>query len=148
MLQYKVLHKVLYANKMLFKFGRVTSPRCSFCKLHDETIMHLFYDCLIVKNLCNQLKSILSNNRIFPISTPQSAIFGFWVLDTNEYLILNHLLLIFKMYMYNARATSYLNISHLLICIKGIKDTEKKLYENNAKRRNKFNKKWKNILIN
>ena len=42
MFQFKVLHNVLYANKMLFKFGKVTSPRCSFCKLHDETIMHLF----------------------------------------------------------------------------------------------------------
>ena len=42
MFQYKVLHNILYANKMLFKFGKVTSPRCSFCKLHDEAIMHLF----------------------------------------------------------------------------------------------------------
>ena len=41
-LQYKVLHNILYANKMLFKFGKVTSPRCSFCKFHYETIMHLF----------------------------------------------------------------------------------------------------------
>ena len=106
---------------MLFKFRKVTSPRCSFCKLHDETIMHLFYDCLIVNRLWNQLKSIPSNNLNFPISTSQSAIFGFWDLDTNEHLILNHLLLIFKMYIYNARTTGYLNKSHLLIYVKGIK---------------------------
>ena len=31
---------------------------------------------------------------------------------------------------------------------KGIKDTEKELCENDAKRRKKFNKEWKNILIN
>ena len=42
MFQHKVLHNILYANKMLFKFGKVISPRCCFCKLHDETIMHLF----------------------------------------------------------------------------------------------------------
>ena len=42
MFQYKVLHNILYANKMLFKFGKVTSPRCSFCKFHNETVMHLF----------------------------------------------------------------------------------------------------------
>ena len=42
MFQYKVLHNILYTNKMLLKFGKVTSPRCSFCKLHDETIMHFF----------------------------------------------------------------------------------------------------------
>ena len=49
MFWYKVLHNILYANKMLFKFGKVISPRCSFCNLHVETIMHLFYDWLNVK---------------------------------------------------------------------------------------------------
>ena len=62
---------------MLFKFGKVTSPQCSFCTLHDGTIMHHFYDCLIVKRIWNQPKSILSNNLTFPISMPESAIFGF-----------------------------------------------------------------------
>ena len=95
--------------------------------------MYLFYDCLPVKNLWNQLKSILSNNVIFPISTPQSAIFGFLDLDTNEHLILNNLLLIFKMYIYIARTIGYLNISHLLIFIKGIKHTVKKLCENDTR---------------
>ena len=58
MFQYKVLHNIVYANKMLFKFGKVTSPRCCFCKLHDEIIMHLFYEWWIVKELWNQLESI------------------------------------------------------------------------------------------
>ena len=87
----------------------------------------------------NQLKPMVSDDLNFPISTPQSAIFGFWDLDTNEHLILNHLPLTFKTFIYSARTTGYLNISHLLIYIKGIK--EKKLCENDAKRRRKFNKK-------
>ena len=124
MFQYKVLH---------FKFGKVTYPRFYFCKLNDETIMHLFNDCFIVKELWNQLKSKLSNNLIFPICAPQSAIFGFWDLDTNEHFILNHLLIILKMYIYNARTASCFNIRHLLIYIKGIKDTKKKLCKNKAK---------------
>ena len=71
------------------------------------------------------------------------------VLDMNEHLILNQLLLIFKMYIYNVKTTGYLNISHLLThvtyaysqCkntgylnishlltyVKGVKDTAKKL---------------------
>ena len=57
---------------------------------------------------------------------------------TNEHLILNNFLLIFKIYIYNARKTGYLNISHLLIYIKGINDTKKKLCENNVKRRKKL----------
>ena len=133
---------------MFFKFGKVISPQCSFRKLHEETVIHLFHDCVIVKRICNQLKSILWNNVNFPISTPQSDIFGFWDLHTNEHLILNHLLLIFKIYIYNARTTGYLNLSYLLIYIKGIKDTKRKQCENDAKRRKKFNKKWKNVSIN
>ena len=66
----------------------------------------------------------------------QGAIFGFWDLDTNEHLILNNLLLIFKMYIYHARATGYLNISHLLIYTKGIKDTEKKLRTTQKREKN------------
>ena len=27
---------------MPFKFGKVISPQCPFCKLHEETIIHLF----------------------------------------------------------------------------------------------------------
>ena len=76
MLQYKVLHNILHANKMPFKFGEVISARCSFCKLHDEKNMHLSYACLIVKRIWNELKSILLNNLYFLISTPQSAFFG------------------------------------------------------------------------
>ena len=120
---------------MLFKFGKVIFPRWSFCKLHDETIMYLFHDCLIAKRIWNQLRSILSNNLNFLTSTPQNAIFEFWDLDTNEHLILNHLLLIFKILIYNARATDHLNISYLLIYIKDIKNIEMKLYENDAKRK-------------
>ena len=132
--QYKVLHNTSYVYKTLFKFGKVISPRCSFSKLHEETIIHLFYECLIAKRIWNQLKSILSNNN-FPTSTPQSAIFGFWDLDINEHLTLNHLLISFKMYIYNASTTGYLNISHLLMYIKGIKNIEKKLCENDPKRK-------------
>ena len=110
--------------------------------------MHAFYDCLIVKRIWNQLKSIPPKNINFLISTPQSSISGFWELDTNEQFISNHLLLNFKMYIYNARTAGYLNVSHLLIYIKSIKDAEKKLCGNDVKRRKKFNEKWKNILIN
>ena len=39
------------------------------------------------------------------------------------------------MYIYNARTTGDLNISHLLIYIKGIKKIGKKLCENDGKRK-------------
>ena len=39
MFQYRNLRNTLYINKMLFKFRKVISPRCYFCKLHEKTIM-------------------------------------------------------------------------------------------------------------
>ena len=103
--------------------------------------MHLFYYCLIVERIWNQLKFIPSSLN-FLISTPQSATFGFWDLDVNE-----HLSLKMYNYIYNARTAAYLNIIHLLIFVKGIKDTKKKLHENVAKRRKKLSKKCFNKLI-
>ena len=50
------------------------------------------------------------------------------------------------MCIYHARTTGYLNINHPLKYVKGIKNTEKKLCENDTKRRKKINKKWKNVL--
>ena len=41
-LQHKILSNVLYLNKMLFRFGKSSSPLCTFCKLHDDTLIHLF----------------------------------------------------------------------------------------------------------
>ena len=43
--QYKTLHNVLYLNKELFKFNKINSPECSFCKCEEETAIHLFHIC-------------------------------------------------------------------------------------------------------
>ena len=54
--QYKLLNNVLYLNKMLFRFGKIDSPLCSFCKMIEETPLHLFYNCTKTKLLWDQLK--------------------------------------------------------------------------------------------
>ena len=41
-LQYKVLNRMLYANKPLFKMGIVDSPLCSFCQASEESLEHEF----------------------------------------------------------------------------------------------------------
>lgn len=51
------------------------------------------------------------------------------------------------MYIYNATATGYLILNHLMIYIKGIKGSKNKLCENDVKRGKKFSMKWKNALI-
>ena len=40
--QYKVLSRILYANKALHKMGIVNLPACTFCQVSDESLEHLF----------------------------------------------------------------------------------------------------------
>ena len=47
--QYKVLNNVLYLNKKMFIFGKSPSSLCSFCKQADQTILHLSYECNVMK---------------------------------------------------------------------------------------------------
>ena len=48
--QYKILHNILYLNKILFTFGKTKAPLCSFCHSYDETIKHIFLECIYVNN--------------------------------------------------------------------------------------------------
>ena len=46
--QYKILHNILYLNKMLFTFSKIKILLCSFCHSYDETIKHIFLECICV----------------------------------------------------------------------------------------------------
>ena len=44
------------SKKMLFRFGKIYSPLCSFCGMIDKTPLHFFYNCVKTKLLWDQLK--------------------------------------------------------------------------------------------
>ena len=93
----------LFVNKMLFKFRKVESPLCSFCKAEDETYMHFFYRCRKSSILWKQLQEFFSTVLNFPSILPQSAMFGFLDDPLEHKLLINHILLIFKNYLHKAR---------------------------------------------
>ena len=62
---------------MLFRFGKIESPLCSFCNLKGETPYHLFYECSHTNYLRNQLRYFLSNSLDISPLTTQSAIYSF-----------------------------------------------------------------------
>ena len=89
---------------MLFTFGKIKTPLCSFCYSYDEAINHIFLECTCVKQLWNHLRLFLTNDISFPILTPQTAIFGFINgMENSVYKIKNHILLIFKLHVYKSR---------------------------------------------
>ena len=84
--QYKILNNVLYPNKLLFKFGKVQSPLRSFWKSAEETIIHLFSECLCAQYIWNQTQIFFSGYITIPDVTPQSVILGFTDNSTEHFL--------------------------------------------------------------
>ena len=137
MFQYKLLNNALYLNNMLFRFKKVDSPLCSYCNEEEQTPLHLFHSCLKTKQLWNRLRQYFSQFINIPLSTPQSSILE--IFDNNQHSeLINHLLLIFKFYIYSTRNTKQLNFNNL-ITIKKIKEIEKELTSSNKL---KLLKKW------
>ena len=50
-LQYKIIMKFIPTNYLLHDMGNVNSQVCSFCNIEPETIEHLFFNCIYVKNI-------------------------------------------------------------------------------------------------
>ena len=47
-LQYKIIYQIIGTRKQLFKLRISNSPTCFFCNSEEETIQHLFYDCVYI----------------------------------------------------------------------------------------------------
>ena len=145
--QYKILNNILYLNKKLHIFGIKSSPLSSFCNLYDETPFHIFYECDRVKFLWSALVQCFQNTLILPTLTPQTAILG--ILDPvsnnsffeiNE-IIINHILLVFKLYVYKCREKKFSNINNLIAEIRKVKRIEKEIALNNSMKTTAFRKK-------
>ena len=111
---------------MLFTFGKIKTSLCSFCRLYDEAIKHIFLECIYVKQLWNHLRLFLTNDLSLPILTPQTAIFGFVNgIENSVYKIINHIILIFKQHVYKSKERGILQLSRLINEIKKVKLLEK-----------------------
>ena len=121
---------------MLFKFGKSGSCLCSFCNLKKDSPYHLFYE------VCH----FLSNTLNIPLLTPQSASFGF-INQKENFLIINHLLIIFEFDIYNSRSSCKLNIEYLKTIIYKTRNIELEVSKTATIRKQKYINKWQPIPI-
>ena len=142
--QYKLLSNVLYLNKKLFQFGIISQSKCSFCELYDETPHHNFYECTYAQNLRNRLRLHLLEKVALPVLNPKRAIFGFTDVSEHNFLLVNHLLLIFKYSIYNSRVNNTLRES-LKCVICQIKYIEETISNNVLNKKINISNKWKLI---
>ena len=135
---------MLYLNKTLFQFGKIQSPLCSFSHTEAETTLHVFHKSSVTKILWNQLLLFFETGLKFPDLTPQAALSGFVNESDNSLNILqNHILSIFKLYVYQSRERGVLNLNGLIKNVTKVKKLERKIASVCEKKTIQFNNKWK-----
>ena len=65
--------------------------------MEEETISHIFYFCIHIQDIWNQVQIYFTDCFHFSQLTSQTAISGFHNIDKDTFLIQNHILLLFKL---------------------------------------------------
>ena len=99
--QYKVINNILYLNGNRFVF--VLPATSSY-----------FCDCAITQCLWEKLQLKLKDNITLLTLTPSAAIFGFFEVNCQSYLVKNYIALISKLYIYKSRKNKFLSTPCLL----------------------------------
>ena len=107
----------------------------------------MFYECDRVKFLWSKLVQCFQNTLILPTLTPETAILG--ILDSvsnnsffeNNKILINHILLIFKLCVYKSREKRFINRNNLITEIQKFKSIEKEIALNNSMKTTAFRKK-------
>ena len=104
--QYKVLNFILYTNTKLHKIGYSTDDKCTFCKLERETLYHLLFSCPHCQTFWNSFETLWfsSTEENLHLSL-QNVVVG--ILRPSRPL-LNYLLLIAKLYIWDCRRNQIL----------------------------------------
>ena len=122
--QYKILNKILHLNKHLHQFKIVSTPLCSLCSSVNETVFHLFGECLLTIKLWKIVQKWSTTVGLVLSDLNKDSLLGF--LTTEGTLILeNHVLLIFKMFLYrNKQNPNAVSFTHFRLYLKQIYDIE------------------------
>ena len=146
--QYKLLNNVWFLNKMLYRFVILQDLLCSFCSLEEESSMHIFYSCNHMQILWERLKYYIHNNLSLPFLTSQSAILGFTDSESENFIIINPLLLILKYYSFKSRSNKQLSFLQLKTDIIIGKTLEEDVSNGDNNESKKYRKRWQKISDN
>jgi hypothetical protein len=105
-IQYKILLRIIPCRHLLYKMKMVNSPICTFCFLEQQTIEHMFFHCMVVKNLWLSICRLWTDKTgLQVVPTLKICTFGIYerreVLDysENNLLALNTIILLTKAYL-------------------------------------------------
>ena len=122
--QFKILHRYLPTNALLFKMKMIASNKCTFCNLYEENITHLLYECFHVKNVWLLIQQVLlriTNKQV--LLDCITVIFGYDLGNIMNQIVVNNIILHTKYYIWNCRSKSICpNYAGLKIYVEKRKD--------------------------
>ena len=140
-LQYRINHKILVTNKLLFKLGIKDNNLCFFCEREIETVEHLLWHCQKVQDLLLQLKTHLDNRDIMLTLEYFPYMFGSCVFNPTKN-VEDIILLNVKQYIYQTKCLKKaLNLNSLLATLKQAYNIEYEVAKHNNKL-DYFNENW------
>ena len=102
---------VLYLGGGISRFDLDVSPLCSLCDQHLEDVPHLFCNCAKTQDLWNSFASALGENLDLPQLNPTVVFLGESNIQGNDKVLLNHILLFFKKFIYDKKTPSQNSLS-------------------------------------
>ena len=103
-LQYKIIMLFVPTNKLLYNMKKVNSQTCSFCHVETETIEHLFFNCIHVKDIWiyvfHELQKITGTQFVPEL---RSCILGVYDSNIDNSRIINTVMLLVKMFIMHCK---------------------------------------------
>ena len=97
--QYRINHRIIGTNDLLFKMKMTNNDKYTFCKYEVENILHLFWECKISQRVIKEIFSSVFINPSLTL-TKKEFILGI-IKETN--LMANTLILFVKMFLYSCK---------------------------------------------
>ena len=125
--------------------GYAESPLCSLSKRENKTVSHLFCICTLTQQHWKNLQSWVRGYLILPGLEPSIVILGDWNTKNEINVLVDHLILLFKYFIYKNRTVKHaINIYALKNYVKLLQ----KIEQRNARNKDRLEKhftKWEPI---
>ena len=140
--QYKIIHKILGTNSLLFKISISTSNLCRACNEFEETDDHLFFTCRISATLIDELCILIHNITGIQLSPTLTEVLLGKLDNTKTTSTYNIIFLIFKHYLFRTITTNTTpSLDGFLQKLKRIHNEQEYIAKIKSNIEN-FNKKW------
>ena len=79
--------QIYYVHCFLLKCNIVNSSLCDFCNMHEETIIHLFWECQISRDFWNSVEMFLNNKGLNITVNYETISLGMYSLNKDNNIV-------------------------------------------------------------